>query len=90
MHFRIVCLIKLVSAVRFGFGFTHDAFNFCTSHVHTFFHTYILSFLSYSELVLCFYSFFLSLSQIEPPYGTQTAQIYSGSEPSSWFRVILF
>ena len=98
MHLLDVCLIKLVSAVRFGLGFTHDVFNFCTSHGHaSFMHTFFL-FLFYFELMLCFLLFYsvlfslslsLSLSQIEPLYGTQTEKIHSGSEPSSWFQVIL-
>ena len=94
MHLLDVCLIKLVSAIRFGLGFTHDVFNFCTSHGHaSFMHTFFL-FLFYSELVLCFLLFCyvlfsLSLSQIEPLYVTQTKKIHFDSEPSSWFQVIL-
>ena len=94
MHFLDVCLIKLVSAIRFGLGIIHDVFNFCTLHGHaSFMHTFFL-FLFYSELVLCFLLFCsvlfsLSLSQIEPLYVTQTEKIHSGLEPSSWFQVIL-
>ena len=62
MHFRIVCLIKLVSVVRFGLSFIHNAFNFCKSRVHAFFmHTF---FLFFPILNLCCVSIlsFLSLS----------------------------
>ena len=58
MHLLDVCLIKLVSAIRFGLGIIHDVFNFCTSHGHaSFMHTFFL-FLFYSELVLCFLLFY--------------------------------
>ena len=90
MHFRIVCLFKLMSVVRFGLSFTHDVFDLCTSHVHAFFmDTFFLFFPILSMCcVLSFLSF--SLSRIEPLYGTQTEKIHSGLEPSSWFQVILF
>ena len=58
MHFRRVCLIINVSADRFGLGFSYDAFNFCTSHVHA----NVLSFFSYSKHMSCFLLFSLSLS----------------------------
>ena len=89
MHFRIVCLIKLVSAIRFGLGFTHDVFNFCTSHVNLFFMQTF--FLFFPILNLCCVSILsFSLSQIEPLYGTKIEKIYFGLEHSLWFRVILF
>ena len=37
MHFRLVCLIKTVSAISLNWVSTHDIFKFCTSHVHAFF-----------------------------------------------------
>ena len=50
MHYRIVCLIKIVNAVRFNWVFAHDAFNFCMSHVHAFFkHTFFSSSFSSSS-----------------------------------------
>ena len=53
-------MIKLVSAVRFGLGFSHNAFKFCTSHVHAFFmHTF---FIFIPILSMCCVLFFLSLS----------------------------
>ena len=87
MHFRIVCLIKFVSAVRLDWVLAHDAFKFCTSYVHAFFkHMFFLSFLFWTCVL---FSLSLSLSD-RLLYGTQTMQIHSGSEPSSWFRIILF
>ena len=56
MHFRIECLIKLVSAIRLDWVSAYDAFNFCTSHVHAFFmHTFCLLF---PILSMCCVSFF--------------------------------
>ena len=60
MHLLDVCLIIDVSAVRFGLGFSHDAFNLCTSHVHAFFmHTFFLFFpiISMCCVLLCSFSF---------------------------------
>ena len=64
MHFRIVCLIKLMSAARLDQVSAHDTFNFCTSHVHAFFfHAYVLSFLPFlSMCCVSFCSLSLSLS----------------------------
>ena len=93
MHLLDVCLIKLVSAIRFGLGFTHDVFNFCTSHGHaSFMHTFFL-FLFYLELVLCFLLFCYVLFSLSLSDRTSLChpnrEIHSGSEPSSWFQVIL-
>ena len=69
MHFRIVCLIKLMSAARLDQVSAHDTFNFCTSHVHAFFfHAYVLSFLPFLSMCcvsFCSLSLSLSLSQID-------------------------
>ena len=57
------------------------------------FHAYVLLFFSFYGLRLCFSSVFspsLSLSRIEPLYGTQIEKIHSSSKPSSRFQVILF
>ena len=59
------------------------------SHVHAFFHAYVLFLLSFLNLC-CVSILSFSLSWIEPPYGTQTEEIHFGSEPSSWLWVILF
>ena len=76
--------LLLLSAARFGLGDPHDALKFSC---HMFMHfSCIHSFLIYSEHV---FPFVLSFSD-KLCYGTQTTQIYSSSEPSSWFRVILF
>ena len=86
MHLLDVCLIIDVSVIRFGLGFTYDALKFSC---HMFMHFLcIRSFLIYSEHVfLSALSFSLS-DRLH--YGTQTVQIYSGSEPSSRFRFIFF
>ena len=62
------------------------------SHVHALFmHTYFsFSLFMVWDYVSVLSSLFLSLSLIEPLYGTQIEKIHSGSEPSSRFRVILF
>ena len=69
--------------------FTHDAFKFCTSHVHSFFmHMLYLFFPFLVYDVFCSLSLSLSLSPSlsdRPCHGTQTAQIHSDLEPSSWF-----
>ena len=67
MHFRIVCLIKLVSAIRLDWISAHDAFNFCTSHVHAFFMRTFSLFIPILSCVvfLFFLSLSLSLSQID-------------------------
>ena len=55
------------------------------------FHAYVLSFLSYSELVSLSLSLSLSLTHTDRlHYSTQIVQIHSGSEPSSRFRVFFF
>ena len=92
MHFRSVCLIINVSANKIGLGFSYDAFNFRMTYVHAFFvHMFFLSFpiLSMCCVLLCSLSLSLSLSD-RLRHGTQTAQIHSGSKPSSRFRVIFF
>ena len=64
MHFRFVCLIKLVSVIRFGLDFTHDAFYFYMSHVHAFFMDTFFRFfpiLSMCYILLCSLSLSLSL-----------------------------
>ena len=63
MHLLDMCLIKLVSAVRFGLSFSHDSFDFCMSYVYAFFMHMFFPFLFYSESMLCFLLFSsLSLS----------------------------
>ena len=70
LHYNYVpCILDvcdylfLLSAVRFGLGFTHDTFNLCTSHVHAFFmHTFFLFFPILSMCCVSFYSLSLSLS----------------------------
>ena len=91
MHFRIVCLIKLVSAVRLDWVLPMMLLN---SHVtwSCIFHAYVLSFfpiLSLCCVSFCFLLFFLSLLD-RLRYGTQIAQIYSGSESFLRFQAILF
>ena len=89
MHFRSVCA-WLLMWVLIGLDcvFSHDSFSFCTSHVHSFFmHMFFLFFPILSMCCVMFCSLSL-LDRLH--YGTQIAQIYSGSEPSSRFRVILF
>ena len=55
-------MIFNVSADRIGLGFSHDAFNLCTSHVHPFFiHTFFLFFPILS--MCCVLSLSLSLGQ---------------------------
>ena len=59
------------------------------------FHACILFLLSILNLCCVsirsfFLSLSLSLSLIEPPYGTQTEEIDSSSKPLPWFWVILF
>ena len=64
MHFRIVCLIKLVSAIRLDWVFPMILLIFCTSHVHAFFmHTFFLFIPFLSTCCVSFYSLSLSLKQ---------------------------
>ena len=78
--------LLLLNAVRFGLGDLHNALKFSC---HMFMHFLCIhSFLIYSEHVfLSALSFSLS-DRLH--YGTQTVQIYSGSEPSSRFRFFFF
>ena len=79
--------LLLLSAIRFGLGDPHYTLKFsCHMFIHF---SYICSFLIYSEHVFLSVLSYV-LSWIEPPYGTQTEEIHSGLEPSSWFWVILF
>ena len=79
--------LLLLSAVRFGLGDPHDALKLSC---HMFMHFSCIHSFLYTEhaFTLCSFSFSLSLSQID--CVTQIAQIYSGSKPSSRFRVIIF
>ena len=94
MHYRLVCLIiSVMSTDRIGLGITHKVFIF-TRHMfmHSFFSIFpilnlycVLFFLLYLSLSLD-----LSLSWIEPIYGTQIEKIHSASESWSRFWVIFF
>ena len=69
MHFRIECLIKLVSAIRLDWVSAYDAFNFCTSHVHAFFMHMFSLFIPILSYVV--FLFFLSFSLSDRlRYGT--------------------
>ena len=62
MHFRIVCLFKLMSVVRFGLSFTHDVFDLCTLHVHAFFMDTFFLFFPILSMCCVLSSLSLSLS----------------------------
>ena len=90
MHYRLVCLIiSVMSADRIGLGITYKVFIFTR---HVFMHTFFSIFPILNLYCVLFFLLYLSLSLslIEPIYGTQIEKIHFASKSLSRFWVIFF